>query len=197
MSDIDDFMKFQKEVGGTKLSYEDYKKWQKSPSKSDFDALIKRSKKEKPREKKIFNIGDTIVCIETKQGKLPQDAYEYLLTYKYFTVLDVNDKLNIDIGHITVDTHNPFFFGPNRFELKEGTAPKKIVGEEDSKVEDDKKVFKDALKDILPDIPDEPWEDSPKKSTKKITKKPKNIEVPTRYTAVPNGCGGWTYTSSC
>jgi hypothetical protein len=88
------------------------------------DRLSKYGKKKKPKDKKIFKPGDVVVVqITDEKGKLPPEAYEFLLTYKYFTVRDVNDKLNVDIGYITPDTHNPFFFTPNRFELKDGTAP--------------------------------------------------------------------------
>lgn len=90
------------------------------------EQLSNMGKKKKPKDRKIFQPGDIIVVknLEDK-GKLPPDAYEYLLTYKYFKVIEVNEKLSIHIGHITPETHNPFFFSPNRFELKEGIAPVK------------------------------------------------------------------------
>jgi hypothetical protein len=125
--DIEAFLRHQKAIESSNTStpqdLKDYAKWKKA------------NKKSKPKEKKVFKVGDTIICVESEKGKLPQDAYDYILTYKYFVVKDVNDKLNIDIGHITADTHNPFYFGPNRFELKDGKAPTKIIDSEGNIIE--------------------------------------------------------------
>jgi hypothetical protein len=83
---------------------------------------IKKGKKRNPKEKKMFKIGDSIKCIDDKPGKLTPDCIDFLMTYKKFKVLDVNDKWNIHIGHISV-TGKPYYFSPNRFELIEGKAP--------------------------------------------------------------------------
>ncbi len=86
--------------------------------------MIKGGKKKKPKDKKIFKVGDKIVCIDPKPSKtMPPDCIDFLVTYKYFKVIDVNDKLNIDIGHRLAENGNPYYFSPNRFELKDGIAP--------------------------------------------------------------------------
>jgi hypothetical protein len=84
-------------------------------------------KKKKKKEKKQFKVGDVIKCVDTKKGKLPEECYEFLLTYKKFKVLDVNDKLNIDLGNRLEDTGNPYYYNPNRFELFTGTASTKSM----------------------------------------------------------------------
>jgi hypothetical protein len=64
-----------------------------------------------------------------------------MMTYKYFKVIDVNDKLNIDLGHRLADNGNPYYFSPNRFELKDGIAPvKKADGSEEQPVVNDPEV---------------------------------------------------------
>ena len=78
----------------------------------------------KPRED--WQVGDIVVCIDNKTGKLTPDCIEFLLTYKKFKVLVVNDKLNIHVGHM-LENGNPYFFSPNRFELAEGKAPMKRI----------------------------------------------------------------------
>jgi len=102
------------------------------------------AKKKKPKEKKVFKIGDVVVCIDTKQGKLPQDCYEFLLTYKKFRVIDINDKLNIDLGHRLAENGNPFFFAPNRFDLLEGKAPVKVIEPEPKVAARVSKIVKDG-----------------------------------------------------
>ena len=90
---------------------------------NDAISAIKGGKKKKPKDKKIFKVGDIIVCIDPKPGKLPADCVDFLMTYKKFKVLDVNEKYNIDLGHKLVENDNPYFFSPNRFELMNGIAP--------------------------------------------------------------------------
>lgn len=102
-------------------------------SENDWDLkkamyYYKHGKKAKTIEKKEFKIGDIIKCVDSDPGKLPKDCYEFIMTYKKFKVLDVNGKLNIDLGHRLVENGNPYYFSPNRFELLNGIAPKKIVG---------------------------------------------------------------------
>jgi len=90
----------------------------------------------KPKDKKMFRPGETIICIDSKPSKtLPEHALEFLLTYKYFTVKDVSDKLNIFIGHVSPDTGQNYYFSPNRFELREGTAPLQKAEEDDANTE--------------------------------------------------------------
>lgn len=87
--------------------------------------LYKVGKKKKKKEKKQFKVGDIVKCVDNKQGKLPEECYEFLLTYKKFKVLDVNDKLNIDLGNRIQETGNPYYYNPNRFELFTGIASTK------------------------------------------------------------------------
>jgi len=95
-----------------------YYDWKYKNQKSDL--LPKKEKKK--GDKKVFNIGDVVVCTEIKSKKLPQEAIEFLSTFKYFKVIDVNDNYNIDIGYVTAEG-TKFYFNPNRFELKD--KPKK------------------------------------------------------------------------
>lgn len=105
-----------------------------------------KSKKKKNKEKKIFNVGDIVICIDNKPGKLPQDCVDFLITYKKFKVLDVNDKFNIDIGHKSAESNNPYYFSPNRFELLNGKAPVKVI---DSHENDEENNTKDISKKII------------------------------------------------
>jgi hypothetical protein len=74
---------------------------------------------EKPKkEKKIFNIGDVIIRTKMEQGKLTDDCMEFLRTYKYFKVQEINSNLNIDIGYRTPEGEK-YWFSPNNFELKD------------------------------------------------------------------------------
>ena len=80
---------------------------------------------EKPeKEVKKFEVGDVLVLIDTKKSnKLPQDAYEFLTTYKKFTVKKVTEKGNLDLGCIiSKNTEGgkevTYIFKPNRFELE-------------------------------------------------------------------------------
>lgn len=89
-------------------------------------ASMKGGKKKKSKDKKIFKVGDIVKCIDNHAGKnMPPDSIDFLLTYKKFKVKDVNDKLNIDIGHRLAENGNPYYFSPNRFELIDGVAPVK------------------------------------------------------------------------
>ena len=77
------------------------------------------------KEVKKFEVGDVLVLADTKKSaKLPQDAYEFLTTYKKFTVLKVTENGKLDLG-CKISKNTPeggkevaFIFGPNRFELE-------------------------------------------------------------------------------
>lgn len=79
------------------------------------------------KELKHFEVGDVIVLVDTKKSnKLPMDAYDFLMTYKKFTVIKVNDKGKLDLGcHISKNepdgtgVEKIFTFFPNRFELED------------------------------------------------------------------------------
>ena len=93
--------------------------------------LVPSKKKEKKKmDKKIFNVGDIVVCIEIRSKKLSQDAIDFLSTYKYFKILDVNKNYNIDLGYVTSEG-SKFYFSPNRFELKDKPKKKSIVPNEE------------------------------------------------------------------
>lgn len=89
---------------------------------------------EEEKEEKKFEVGDVLVLIDTKKSnKLPPDAYDFLMTFKTFTVRKVNDKGKIDLGcHISknepgvdgkpIGVEKIYMFSTNRFELKDGPA---------------------------------------------------------------------------
>jgi NACalpha-BTF3-like transcription factor len=80
---------------------------------------------EKPKkDKKIFKIGDVIIRTKMEQGKLTDDCMEFLRTYKYFKVQEINANLNIDIGYRTPEGEK-YWFSPNNFELKD--KPKEVA----------------------------------------------------------------------
>ena len=93
---------------------------------------VDSSGKKKKVDKKIFKVGDVVTCINIDKKKLPPDCYEFLNTYKKFKVLDVNAKLNIDLGHRLETNGNVYYFSPNRFELLVGKAPTTAVAKEPS-----------------------------------------------------------------
>jgi hypothetical protein len=84
----------------------------------------RKGKEEKPQ--KIFKPGDVLVLVDSKKSSIPQDAYDFLMTYKTFTVKKVNDKGKIDLG-CRISKNTPeggvekiYMFGTNRFELASG-----------------------------------------------------------------------------
>lgn len=84
-------------------------------SKKDKPNEINKEKKTK-KEKKKFEIGDILILTnKDKTGKLPEEAKEFLLTYKKFKVIHINEKFNIDIGCI-LNNGNSYYFNPNRFD---------------------------------------------------------------------------------
>jgi hypothetical protein len=91
------------------------------------DDSKKTDSDKKQKTKKFFKKGDIIKCISNDKGKLPEDCHQFLLTYKKFKVIDVNENLNIDIGHRLQENGHPYYFTPDRFELINGTAPLKTV----------------------------------------------------------------------
>lgn len=104
----------------------------------DYEDRPKKKKEKKP--KPVFQVGDIVTCINTKQGKLTREESEYLQTFKRFKVIAVSDSLSIDIGYRTPDG-KVFSFTPTRFQLKERPVSKKVdpYNEEDWDSEDWKK----------------------------------------------------------
>jgi len=179
-------------------------------------------KDKKPKEKKVFSVGDVVICLNNKEGKLPPDALDFLLTFKKFKVLQVNDKLNIDVGHKTAEG-NPFFFAPNRFELANGKAPiqkgldidkedkeREVIGPSKIVWEPDPEFFYDDVKGSpkrtdtgVKGSPDKEqgnpwggnWWEDPKYLKNVVPPEPKEEEKPKvkKTHRVANSCGGYDY----
>jgi hypothetical protein len=103
------------------------------------DPMPKKKKKGEEEEKplKTFNVGDVITLSDNKKSsKIPEDAWDFLITFKTFTVKKVNDKGRIDLGcNISKNTpeggvEKTFMFNPNRFELKTPAPVSEIKPEE-------------------------------------------------------------------
>jgi hypothetical protein len=59
----------------------------------------KRKASEGKKQEKIFQVGDVLVLINNKpSSKMPADAWDFLNTYKTFTVQSVNDHGKINLG---------------------------------------------------------------------------------------------------
>jgi len=69
-----------------------------------------------------FKIGDVVVAKIIDDKKLPNEAVEFLKTYKEYVVYEVkeNGKLNLGckICHNEDGKEKDFLFSPKRFELK-------------------------------------------------------------------------------
>lgn len=100
---------------------------------------IKKEKEKPEKEIKKFNVGDELVLVDNKKSnKLPEDAYDFLITFKTFKVLKVSETGKLDLGcHISKNTpeggvEKIYMFSPNRFELKNSIIKKeKDTTEED------------------------------------------------------------------
>lgn len=91
-------------------------------------------KDKKPKEEKKFNAGDDLILVNDKQSsKMPQDAYDFLMTFKTFTVLSINDKGKINLGcrisknENGVGVEKIYMFSTDRFELKNPPAKTEIA----------------------------------------------------------------------
>jgi len=134
--DGDDFKKFMKKMREKEAKEEEDLK------KKDLDEFLglehpdepsKEQPKKEKKPKKIFNVGDVLTLKKTKQGKLPDEAYDFLMTYGRFDVIEVNENGNLYLGFDR--NGEKFFFNSNRFELR---APNK---EEDNFFEDEMDDF--------------------------------------------------------
>jgi len=84
----------------------------------DLSKAVSILKKKAPKEKKVFQVGDIVVRMQSADmGKLRPDVADFLRTYRYFKILEINDKKNIDIGYIGPEGR--FWFSPNKFELRD------------------------------------------------------------------------------
>lgn len=105
-------------------------------------------KKKKLIYRKIFKPGDIVILTIKNKGKLKYDSYEFLMTYKKFKVIEVNDNFNVHIGYF-LDDGNIYYFSPNRFELIYGKAPLKMKNDDGVYVdttEEEIKAIKDSMK---------------------------------------------------
>jgi len=151
MGKLEDIMKLRKLTGMPSETCEKIYDENDRDVEASMEELLelKKGKKKKPKEKKMFKVGDIIIRVDDSPGKLTPDCLDFLATYKKFKVLDVNDKLQIHIGHIS-PSGNPFYFSPNRFELIEGKAPlfnPEPTEEEKNKKEEEEKSKIEAAKD--------------------------------------------------
>lgn len=82
---------------------------------------------------RIFSVGDILVA-NNKDGKIPEEALDFLNTYSEYEVLEVkeNGKLNLGcrVCHNEDGKEKDFLFSPKRFRLKgeensQSTKPKK------------------------------------------------------------------------
>lgn len=73
-----------------------------------------------------FKVGDVLeLANDKKSSKMPEDAYDFLMTFKTYTVLKVSPTGKIDIG-CKICKNEPsggvekiYMFSPKRFKLKE------------------------------------------------------------------------------
>ena len=121
---VDDYLKSEEKI--SEASDYDDDRWT-VPARSNRLEKKKEEREKKPKEKpprKVFNVGDIIILIKKEQKKLPNDAYEFLLTYSKFEVKAVNENGNLYLGFDR--NGEEFWFAPNRFELKPLDKPKPI-----------------------------------------------------------------------
>jgi len=128
-----------------------FNQWLKDKQKKENDM-------KKVKQKKEFKKGDVIKCVELSQGKIPRDCFEFLLTYKRFKVVDVNEKMNIYLGYNLLENGNPYYFSPNRFELIDGTAPLKDLNTDENVDDEGEQKSKKTMtgKDFLMSYFDRP-----------------------------------------
>lgn len=72
-----------------------------------------------------FKVGDVLVLVDNKRSsKIPEDAWDFLMTFKEFKVEKVSDSGKVDLGcHISKNTpeggvEKIYLFSPKRFALK-------------------------------------------------------------------------------
>jgi len=96
------------------------------PKRKKNDPVVEPAKPELA-EKPVcpFKVGDTLVLADNKKSsKIPEDAWDFLMTYKEYDVLRVNDNGKLDLGcHISKNTpeggvEKLYLFSPKRFALK-------------------------------------------------------------------------------
>jgi hypothetical protein len=83
------------------------------------------NEEEKKTEDTQFKEGDIIILFDNKKStKIPDDAWDFLTTYKEFKVIKVSETGKLDLGcHISKNTpeggiEKIYLFSPKRFALK-------------------------------------------------------------------------------
>jgi hypothetical protein len=97
---------------------------------SKFKNLLSEQMEPEPEKvqdttKLLFKVGDVLVLAnDKKSGRMPEDAYDFLTTFKTYTVQKVNPNGKIDIG-CKICKNEPeggvekiYMFSPKRFKLK-------------------------------------------------------------------------------
>lgn len=149
---MEDIIYLQKTTGRSKEDCIEVYKNANGDIKVAFDVLMKIGinigdiKKEK--EKKIFQVGDMVICTNIKSNKLTQYAIDFLSTYKYFKIIDVNDNKSIDLGYFTPDGKS-FYFNPNRFELRDKPKIETQKLSSNQKKENDSFQYVPITKDMI------------------------------------------------
>jgi hypothetical protein len=128
------FKEFMKRAGMVKESLDN--DWGVNEIKDDHgpeDELAKQEVMDKTGKygepKKIavptFKEGDDLILIDNKRSsKIPEDAWDFLMTYKVFKVERVSDTGKLDLGcHISKNTpeggvEKTYLFSAKRFALK-------------------------------------------------------------------------------
>lgn len=94
---------------------------------------LQKEKSSGKKQEKVFQVGDVLVLINNKpSSKMPADAWDFLNTYKTFTVQSVTDHGKINLGcRISKNEDGKgvekiFNFGTDRFDYADPT--KRVIG---------------------------------------------------------------------
>lgn len=125
----------------------------------DPEEILKKKKPEKEKEIKRFNVGDVLELADDKKPKkIPEDAWDFLMTFKTFTVLQVKENGKIDVG-CKISKNEPdrgvekdFFFNPNRFKLLKAAEVEPSKAEPQASIEEPIDPHKIPWKDYDPEI---------------------------------------------
>jgi len=96
-------------------------------NRNDDDNPLKKIPVPEPPKPSVptFKSGDILVLSDTKKSnKIPDDAWDFLMTFKEYKVIKVSDTGKLDLGcHISKNTpeggvEKIYLFSPKRFSLK-------------------------------------------------------------------------------
>jgi len=89
------------------------------------------------KKEKNFNVGDVLILTNDKvSSKMPQDAYDFLKTYKTFTVKSINDKGKLNLGCRISKNENGkgvekiYMFSTDRFDLEKPSTIDNVIEKE-------------------------------------------------------------------